>query len=401
MPRLRIISDDCTGCGQCLDACAYDGIELAEAVAVFTESCNLCGACKDACPVEAIVEEEQPAAAPAAGLAEHKDVWVFGEQRGGLLASVGYELFSEGRKLADARGQSLVAVVFGSGMEDGCRELLADYPVDRVLYLDAPELAVFEAEVYGKLFAKLVRERKPDIVLAGATSAGRSFLARVAVEVRTGLTADCTGLDIDEDGQLLVQTRPAFGGNIMAQIICPDSRPQMATVRPHVMKPLAKLGGRGGELEKIAPEPGLLVSRAKILEFIAEVEDTVNISEADIIVSGGRGLGGPENFKLVEDLAKALGGAVGSSRAAVDAGWKPYSHQVGQTGKTVCPKVYIACGISGAVQHLVGMQSSDVIVAVNRDPDAPIFKVATYGVVGDLREVLPLLTRKILESKGQ
>ena len=212
MGRLKIISEKCTGCGQCVDACPYDGIELAEAIAAFKEGCNLCGACKEACPVEAIVEEEaeQPAAAPAAELAEHKDVWVFGEQRDGKLASVGYELFSEGRKLADARGQHLVAVVFGSGMEEACKELLADYKVDRVLYLDAPELKVFEAEVYGKLFARLVAERKPEIVLAGATSAGRSFLSRVAVEVRTGLTADCTGLDIDEDGRLLVQTRPAL-----------------------------------------------------------------------------------------------------------------------------------------------------------------------------------------------
>jgi electron transfer flavoprotein alpha subunit len=407
MARLRIDADKCTGCGQCLEACPYDGIELAEAVARFKENCNFCGACREACEFDAIVEEEETAAAPAAAAgrgavdpSEWRDVWVFGEQRDGKLASVVVELVGEGRKLADARGQKLCAVVLGQGMEETCRGLLADYPVDRVIYVGAPELAVFEAEVYGRVFRDLVRERKPETVLAGATCAGRSFLSRVAVEVRTGLTADCTGLDIDDEGQLLVQTRPAFGGNIMAQIICRERRPQMATVRPHVMKPPEKGAGRGGELEKVVPDPALLVSRVKILDFIAEVEDTVNITEADIIVSGGRGLGGPEHFKLIEDLAKALGGAVGSSRAAVDAGWKPYSHQVGQTGKTVCPKLYIACGISGAVQHLVGMQSSDVIVAINRDAEAPIFKVATYGIVGDLKEIVPLLTRKVLARKG-
>jgi electron transfer flavoprotein alpha subunit/NAD-dependent dihydropyrimidine dehydrogenase PreA subunit len=403
MASLQIISEKCTGCGQCLDVCAYDGIELAESIARFNEKCNLCGACLEACPVEAIVEEESPAvdSSCAVDVSDYRDVWVFGEQRDGRFASVVQELIGAGRKLADARSQKLCVVVLGSAMEEACKALLAEYPVDKVLYVESPELGTFEAEVYGKVFSSMVRERKPESVLAGATCAGRSFLSRVAVAVRSGLTADCTGLDIGEDGQLLVQTRPAFGGNIMAQIICRERRPQMATVRPHVMKPPEKGAGLGGELEKIAPDPAQVVSRVKILDFIAEVEDTVNIAEADIVVSGGRGLGGPENFKLIEDLARALGGAVGSSRAAVDAGWKAYSHQVGQTGKTVCPKLYIACGISGAVQHLVGMQSSDVIVAINRDADAPIFKVATYGIVGDLKEVVPMLTKKILAKKNQ
>jgi len=399
MAKLRI-TDACTGCSACVKACPYDGIEVVEALARFNEKCNWCGTCREACPFEAIVEEQEPAAAgPAVDLAAYRDVWVFGEQRAGQLASVVFELVGEGRKLADARSQDLVVVVLGSGMEEACNALLADYPVDRVIYVEGGELETFEAEAYGKVFSSLVRERKPETVLAGATSAGRSFLSRVAVEVRTGLTADCTGLDVDDSGQL-VQTRPAFGGNIMAQILCPNYRPQMSTVRPHVMKPPAAGSGKGGTLEMVVPDAANLASRAKILEFIAEVEDTINIAEADIIVSGGRGLGGPENFKLVEDLARALGGAVGSSRAAVDAGWKAYSHQVGQTGKTVCPKLYIACGISGAVQHLVGMQSSDVIVAINRDPDAPIFKIATYGIVGDLKEVVPMLTSKILARKG-
>jgi electron transfer flavoprotein alpha subunit/NAD-dependent dihydropyrimidine dehydrogenase PreA subunit len=401
MPKLKILSDKCGGCGQCIDACPYDGIEVAGALAKFKDTCNWCGACVKACTFDAIVEEEEAKTAPAAaGLDEYKGVWVFGEQRDGHIQRVALELVGEGRKLADARREPLCVMVLGDKMEPACKKLLADYPVDKVYYVEAPELAVFEAEVYGKICADLIRKKKPEIVLAGATCAGRSFLSRVAIEVHTGLTADCTGLDINPEG-LLMQTRPAFGGNIMATILCPKHRPQMSTVRPRVMKPPAAGTGRGGSLEKIAPEKAFLASRVKILDFIAEIEETVNIADADIIVSGGRGLGCPENFKLVEDLAKALGGAVGSSRAAVDAGRKPYSHQVGQTGKTVCPKLYVACGISGAVQHLVGMQSSDTIVAINRDPDAPIFKVATYGIVGDLKEVLPIMTRKILERKGK
>ncbi len=400
MPKLNIISDKCGGCGQCVEACPYDGIELVNALARFKDSCNWCGSCREACAFDAIVVEEEEKAATAAGLDACRGVWVFGEQRGGNLQRVALELVGAGRVLADARKQPLCVVVLGNRMEDACRKLLAEYPVDAVICAEAPELAVFEAEIYGKICADLVRKRKPEIFLAGATSAGRSFLSRVAVEVRTGLTADCTGLEINPDG-LLLQTRPAFGGNIMASILCPRHRPQMSTVRPRVMKPPAAGTGRNGKIEKIVPDKALLTTRAKILDFIADVEETVNIAEADIIVSGGRGLGAPENFKLVENLAKALGGAVGASRAAVDSGWKPYSHQVGQTGKTVGPKLYVACGISGAVQHLVGMQSSDIIVAVNRDPDAPIFKVATYGIVGDVKEVLPLLTRKVLDRKGR
>ncbi len=396
MAKLRI-TDACVGCGACADACAYNGLDIDE-VAVFNENCTFCGNCKDSCPFNAIVEVESEVAS-VSDLGAFKNVWVFGEQRGGQLASVVRELVGEGRKLADQRQSQLCVLVLGNKMEAECQSLLSDCPVDQVIYVESAGLEEFESETYGKIFSDLIRERRPEIVLAGATSAGRSFLARVAVEVHTGLTADCTELGIDEQGQL-IQTRPAFGGNIMASIICPNHRPQMATVRPHVMKAPEAGSGIGGKLEKVEPRAELLSSRAKVLEFVAEVEDTINIAEADVIVSGGRGLGGPENFSLVEDLARVLGGAVGASRAAVDAGWKAYSHQVGQTGKTVCPKLYVACGVSGAVQHLVGMQSSDVIVAINKDPDAPIFKMATYGIVGDLKEVLPLLTKKISQARG-
>ncbi len=297
-------------------------------------------------------------------------------------------------------------VILGHDLDDACAGLLK-YPIDEILQVDAPDLVDYRSEPYSRVFAHLVRRHKPEIALAGATTIGRDFLARVAVQLHTGLTADCTGLEIgDVEGhgeRLLLQTRPAFGGNIMATILTPNHRPQMATVRHKVMKEIAPgelASGGAGKVTKIAPDMSLLASRTEIVKFVEEIEDTVKITEADIIVSGGRGLGKPENFSYIRDLAKAIGGAVGSSRAAVDAGWIPYSHQVGQTGKTVQPKLYIAVGISGAVQHLVGMQSSDTIVAINKDPSAPIFDVATYGLVGDLFEIVPALTREIEARKG-
>ena len=241
--------------------------------------------------------------------------------------------------------------------------------------------------------AELVRKYKPEILLCGATNIGRSFIPQVAVKLETGLTADCTGFEIDPEEGNLLQTRPAFGGNIFATIATHRHRPQIATVRHKVMKPAKRSGQASGEVIEFPMPPGAAKPKTKFIRRFEEIEETVNLAEADIIVSGGRGLGDPKYFDLIRGLAKVLGGAVGSSRAAVDAGWIPYSHQVGQTGKTVCPKLYIACGISGAIQHLVGMRSSDVIVAINKDPQAPIFKLATYGIVGDLREIVPALTQ--------
>jgi electron transfer flavoprotein alpha subunit len=241
---------------------------------------------------------------------------------------------------------------------------------------------------------KLVEEHKPEIVLCGATTIGRSLVSRVAIKVNAGLTADCTGLDIDEKERLLLQTRPAFGGNIMATIITPNHRPQMSTVRHKVMKEAPVTKGRAAEVIKKNYPEEVFTTRTSLLQMVAELGATVNISEADSIVAGGRGMGSKENFAQLEELAKVLGGAVGASRSAVDADWIPYSHQVGQTGKTVCPKLYFACGISGQIQHLIGMQSSKTIVAINKDPDAPIFKVATYGIVGDVNEIVPALTKE-------
>ncbi len=241
----------------------------------------------------------------------------------------------------------------------------------------------------------MIREYRPEIVLAGATALGRSFIPRVAAILNTGLTADCTGLDIDTEKRLLLQTRPTFGGNIMATIICPNKRPQMSTVRPRVFKKNAPDPNRKGQIIKVDFKKESVTARTKLLSFVEDITEKVKLEDADIIVSGGRGLGKAENFKLLAELAEVMGAALGSSRAAVDEGWIPYSHQVGQTGKTVCPRLYIACGISGAIQHLAGMQTSDVIVAINDNPDAPIFQVAHYGIVGDLFQVVPLMIKKL------
>ena len=325
---------------------------------------------------------------------DYKNVWIYAEQRAGKLSTVSYELLGAGRKLADDLGQQLVAILLGSNMRAAADELIA-YGADKVYYMDSPALEKFADEPYARVLTDLVKEHKPAIVLAGATAIGRSLIPRVAAELRTGMTADCTGLDIDPEKKILLGTRPAYGGNIMATIICEEKRPQMATVRHKVMKPLEKDDSRKGEvMEKSIVESELTI-RAKVVDIIKEMEDTCNIAEADIIVTGGRGVGCKENFALVHDLAAAIGGAVGASRAVVDAGWVPYSHQVGQTGKTVCPKIYFALGVSGAIQHLAGMQSSDVIIAVNNNPDAEIFKVATYGIVGNLNEVVPEMIKQL------
>lgn len=401
MSDIEIIQDKCVGCGACLGSCPYGAISMADNLAVIDDDkCTLCGACVASCGFEAILLRKDKGGQEKADLSQYKGVWVFAEQKGGKVQSVSYELLGEGRKLADALGVELAAVIMGKGIDQACQELVAR-GADRVYAVSDPSLENFHDEPYAAVMADLIREHKPEIVLGGATTIGRALIPRVAIKARTGLTADCTGLAIDEERRILLQTRPAFGGNIMATIICPNHRPQMATVRHKVMKEAEPDPKRTGETIKKTYPQKMLASRTSVQKVVEEVSATVKLTEADIIVSGGRGLKAPENFKLVEDLAKALGGAVGASRAAVDAGWIPYSHQVGQTGKTVAPKLYIACGISGAIQHLVGMQSSDCIIAVNKDPEAPIFKVASYGIVGDLFEVVPALTKSLQEkSKG-
>jgi len=397
--RIEVAGEKCTGCETCLDSCPFTAIVMKDGKAFINEYCQLCRACLGVCPEGAIREvlEEGEEGPEVQDLSKYAGVWIFAEQRDGKVASVAYELLGAGRRLADDRRAQLSAVLFGAP-ESEALELIR-WGADRVYVADNPILERFNDEPYAELIALLIREHRPEIVLAGATPIGRSFFPRVAARLRTGLTADCTALEIDQDTGNLLQIRPAFGGNIMATILCPNNRPQMATVRPRVMKRGSYDEGRKGEIIHVKTEG--LTSRTRVLETIKEVSEiTVNLHETDVIVSGGRGLGDPKGFKLLGELAELLGGALGASRAAVDEGWISYRHQVGQTGKTVCPKIYIACGISGAVQHLVGMQSSDVIIAINKNPEAPIFNVANYGIVGDVYEIVPMLIRKIKEAKG-
>jgi len=356
--------------------------------------CNLCGACVPACKLKAILlEKPQEVIGAKPGLKAHKGVWVFAEQKKGKVQPVVYELLGKARDLAAFLGTDVSAVLLGEHLEEEVQELIWR-GADRVYVVERRELANFQDEPYTNILVELIKKYKPEIVLCGATSIGRSLISRVAVNLRVGLTADCTGLDIDPQRKILLQTRPAFGGNIMATIISPNYRPQMATVRHKVFPETVSDMKRKGKIIRENFDGPIFASRSKLLDIVDEIESTVNLAEADIIVSGGRGMGGPENFKVLEEFAKVLGAAVGASRAAVDSAWMPYSHQVGQTGRTVSPKIYIACGISGQIQHLVGMQSSKIIVAINKDPDAPIFKVATYGIVADLFEIIPALTNK-------
>jgi len=388
----------CTVCGVCEDVCPVSAIKVGETSAEVSDDCTLCGMCVDTCEFGAISLPEA-GTGPAADLASYSGVWVYAEWRDGTVHKVSHELLSAGRKLADKRGVTLAAVLLGSNLgEDLSSELIA-YGADEVYVVDRPELARFSDEAYANSVVHLVREKKPEILLAGATSMGRSFVPRVAAMLETGLTADCTELDISDE-ELLLQTRPAFGGNVMATIICPNKRPQMATVRPKVMKPEKKDGHQGRIIATALPEE-CFKSRIEVLEVIAERDQTAKLTEADVIISGGRGLRKAEHFALIEDVAQLFGGAVGSSRGAVEEGWIAPSHQVGQTGRTVAPTLYMAVGIAGAIQHVVGMQGSQVIVAVNKDPNAPIFDVATYGVVADLFEFIPAFSRRIRTERGE
>jgi electron transfer flavoprotein alpha subunit len=383
--------EKCTTCGNCIPRCPFALLDLADGQIQVKEGCTSCGACLDACDFAAITVEKPETTAIADD--GSRGVWVFAEQWRGSLKNVSYELLAKGRELADTLQTDLSAICFGDKVADIDRLIAGG--ADKVFLVDSPDLAANQEDFLTYNLVELIKEHKPEIVLAGATALGRAFIPRVAAILNTGLTADCTGLDIDTEKRLLRQTRPTFGGNIMATIICPNRRPQMATVRPRVFKKGKPDEKRQGQIIKVDFKREGVTAKTKLLNFIDDVTETVKLEDADIIVAGGRGLGKAENFKLLAELAESLGAALGASRAAVDEGWIPYSHQVGQTGKTVCPRLYIACGISGAIQHLAGMQTSDVIVAVNDDPNAPIFQVAHYGVVGDLFQVVPLMIKKI------
>ena len=432
--KARLLDGKCIACGaRCQSVCPVDAIEMNAAgePIVNTAKCISCVKCVKICPATAlemyftpeeqqilqeIARQEQAAAAAGAApakealddeaaalankLAAYRNVWVFVEQTEGVPARVSWELLGVGAELAKARNVELCAVVIGSDVEHLCREAFA-HGASKAYLIDAPVFRYYRTQSYLEATCHLIDRHKPEIILMGATGLGRDLAGAVATRVATGLTADCTGLGIDPKGNLM-QTRPAFGGNIMATIMCDKFRPQMATVRPNVMPMPPRHEGAGGEIIREScpvKEDDLAV---KVLEIIhdAKNKDSVDLTAAEFIVSGGRGMMGKENFAMLKELADELGGVVGASRSAVDAGWMPQERQVGQTGKTVRPKIYIACGISGAIQHLVGMQDSDLIIAINRDKEAPIFQVATYGIVGDLFSVIPAITARIRELKA-
>ncbi len=398
MAGIKIVNDKCVGCRLCIGACPFGAMEMSsDRKAVILDNCTLCGVCVPACKFDAI-DFQKEEVSNAVDTSLYEGVWVFAEQKHGEPESIAYELLGIGRVLADDRKTALTAILIGNGLEQACRKLIAQ-GADKVMVVDDDSLSYYNDESYTDIFVQLIEANKPEIILMGATTYGRSLAPRIASRINTGLTADCTKLEIDpEDGKLL-QTRPAFGGNLMATIICPNHRPQMATVRHKVMKELEPDETRTGEI--IRPEVHIPKDlKIKVKDVVSTICEMVPLTEADIIVSGGRGMGDPKNFALINELAETLGGAVGASRATVDAGWIEYSHQVGQTGQTVGPQVYFACGISGAIQHLAGMSSSDTIIAINKNPDAPIFKVATFGIVGDVMEILPLLIKEFKAALG-
>lgn len=394
MASINILKDKCVGCKRCVSACPFSAIEMVEKKAVIGNKCTLCGSCVESCKLNAInfikdeVEEKD--------LSGYKGIWVFAEQRYGKLRTVALELINQAKTLAKDLQVSVTAIVLGNNIKNLSQELIA-YGADEVLLMDVPWLNDFNDHVYGEVMVDLINEYKPEIVLIGATSNGRSLAPHISATLRTGLTADCTQLQIDVEERLLMQTRPAFGGNLMATIVCPNNRPQMSTVRPKVFKPAEPDYAREGKVT-VLPVPNQVEGFVKLLRNI-DNEEGLNLSDADIIIGVGKGIGSEKNIKLAQELADALGGALGASRPVVDSGWMPYSQQVGQTGKTVAPKIYIACGISGAIQHLAGLAEIETIIAINNDPDAPIFNVAHYGIVGDVREILPLLTEQIKTGK--
>jgi electron transfer flavoprotein alpha subunit/NAD-dependent dihydropyrimidine dehydrogenase PreA subunit len=395
---MSIIIDDelCTGCASCVASCPFGGIEVIENVAVITKECTLCGACIDACPMEAITLEREEYI-DKVDKSLFKGVWVIAEHFRGIIHKVVYQLLGKGRELADKLGTTLTVVLLGDEF-DNILEDFGEYGVDEVIYIKSSILKNYYSDLYVDTLSEIIETHKPEIILIGATPTGRDFAPRIAKKLNVGLTADCTGLEIEEESKNLLQTRPTFGGNIMATIRTPTSRPQMSTVRPGIFKK-RKTPKKKPKISIIKKDFIEKDSVTKILKIIEKRKENINLEDAEIIVAGGRGVGSKEKFKIVEELAEALGAELGGSRVTIELNWLDQDRQVGQTGKTVRPKLYIACGISGAIQHLVGMENSEIIVAINKDPHAPIFNVAHYGIVGDLHKVIPVLIDEIKKVK--
>jgi electron transfer flavoprotein alpha subunit len=410
--KIWIDKEKCTGCGLCVKVCPYGAVEVLDGIAVLNERCNACGACVESCKPGAIqsdIKDVEPI-----DLSEYSGVWVFAEQNNGVLHNGSLELLGCGYGLAQALNEELCAVLLGNNVKN-LVSTLAEYGAEKVYLAQDKKLRTYQTNAYTNTISDIIKEHKPSIVLYPATSAGRDLAPRIAQRLQVGLTADCTELAIDEEEKHLLQTRPAFGGNVMATIVSARTRPQMATVRPGVMKALRK-GERRETVGAIRESPSRSASlenaqfiecevrldskdiKTRILEVIKERRRSINLQDAKVIVAGGRGIKSKEGVKLLEELASAIGGEVAGSRVVVENGLLPVERQVGQTGQSVSPELYIACGISGAVQHRAGMQNSRIVVAINTDADAPIFTVADYGIVGDLFEIVPAITDAVRKN---
>jgi len=388
---INLLTEKCIACSLCVKACLLDGIRLDGKIPVLTDYCTGCGACVDVCKVGAIVSEGKPA--PPPDLSFYTGIWVIAEQQEQGIHPVSFELLGKARELAAVRDCKVAVVLAGNAVGD-YGDALIQGGADDVYLADAPFLYPYRTCPHERIIAGLLEAHKPEIVLVGATCMGRDLAPRLANRFKTGLTADCTGLMIDDQGGGLLQTRPAFGGNIMATIVTEHQRPQMATVRPGVMQAVHS-DKRTGTIVKVEVTPDSADDLVRVLQTVVKPGSGVELEKAPVIVSGGRGLQGPDNFSMLSELAELLDGQVGASRAVVDMGWIEHAHQVGQTGKTVKPRLYIACGISGAIQHLAGMQQADVIVAINRDPYAPILKIAHVALVGDVHKIVPELIAQL------
>lgn len=389
---VRVINDKCVGCGICVKSCPFDAIIMKDKKAVITDACTSCNVCIEKCPFDAIVKVED--FVEKKDLSEYKGVWIFAEQRENTLMPVVFELLGEGRKLADEIGTELAAIVCGENVSELTKELFA-YGADKVYVADNKDLKSYRTDSYTKVISEAIETFKPEILLLGASHIGRDLGPTLAVTANTGLTADCTSLEIDPDDKKIRQTRPAFGGNLMATIVCPNHRPQMSTVRPGVMDKAEYNPLNKGEIINldVSFEEGEI--RTEVVEFVKSLDEVVSLADADVIVSGGLGIGSEEGFELLKELAKRFDGTIAASRASVDSGWIDSSYQIGQTGTTVKPTVYIACGISGAIQHIAGMKDSDYIIAINKNESAPIFNVADLGIVGDLHDVIPAIIEEL------